>query len=220
MLSWLSIAILTLNNLKPNMIFKLLALVLAALGFYLSPYGPGFGQSNGPSASESNQSSKPKAQSGSFYLAKVTRVADGDTLTVRNRDGAIHKIRMHAVDSPELNQAGGQQAKNWLTQQVLNKEVKIVVNNTDRYKRQVAKVVLPVEGCLQRLCEGEVDVNLKAVEAGHAWWYKNFARTQSSEDRVLYEAAEQRARDQRNGLWQQAAPQAPWQWRTEQREQR
>jgi len=37
---------------------------------------------------------------------------------------------------------------------------------------------------------------------------------------VLYEAAEDQARTNRKGLWQQTAPLAPWQWRTEQRNQR
>ena len=146
--------------------------------------------------------------------------ADGDTITVRNRDGAIHKIRMHAIDSPELKQAGGEQARNWLIEQVMNRDVKIVVNNTDRYQRQVAKVVLPVAGCEQRLCDGEVDVNLQAIAAGHAWWYREYSRSQSSQDRVLYEAAEEKARNARKGLWRQTAPLAPWQWRTEQRNQR
>lgn len=200
------------------MIFKVLALVLALLGYYVSPYGPNIGM-GGPNASES-QNKAGSATSGSFYLATVIRVADGDTITVRNRDGANHKIRMHAVDAPELNQAGGEQSKRWLTDQLMNKQVKIVVNNTDRYKRQVAKVVLPVENCEQRLCDGETDVNLKAIEAGHAWWYKEYARSQSSEDRLLYEAAEDQARNSRKGLWQQTAPLAPWQWRTEQRNQR
>jgi endonuclease YncB( thermonuclease family) len=206
-----------LNILKPNMIFKVLALVLALLGYFVSPYGPNIGI-GGPGATENSRPGT--ANSGSYYLAQVTRVADGDTITVRNQDGATHKIRMHAVDAPELNQAGGEQSKRWLTEQVLNKDVKIVVNNTDRYKRQVAKVVLPVDGCEQRLCDGETDINLKAIQAGQAWWYREFARSQSSEDRVLYEQAEDQARNARKGLWQQTAPLAPWQWRTEQRNQR
>ncbi|MEW6206133.1 MAG: thermonuclease family protein [Pseudomonadota bacterium] len=206
-----------MNILKPNMIFKVLALVLALLGYFVSPYGPNIGI-GGPGATENSRSGT--ANSGSYYLAQVTRVADGDTITVRNQDGATHKIRMHAVDAPELNQAGGEQSKRWLTEQVLNKDVKIVVNNTDRYKRQVAKVVLPVDGCEQRLCDGETDINLKAIQAGQAWWYREFARSQSSEDRVLYEQAEDQARNARKGLWQQTAPLAPWQWRTEQRNQR
>ena len=198
------------------MIFKVLALVLALLGYYISPYGP----DTGPNAGQNPERKSSQALSGSFYLAQVTRVADGDTITVRNRDGAIHKIRMHAIDSPELKQAGGEQARTWLIEQVMNRDVKIVVNNTDRYQRQVAKVVLPVAGCEQRLCDGEVDVNLQAIAAGHAWWYREYSRSQSSQDRVLYEAAEEKARNARKGLWRQTAPLAPLQWRTEQRNQR
>lgn len=198
------------------MIFKVLALVLALLGYYISPYGP----DSGPSAEQERERKTSNAQSGSFYIAKVTRVADGDTLTVRNLDGAVHKIRLHAIDAPEMKQAGGEQSRNWLTQQVMDRQVKIVVSNTDRYQRQVAKVVLPVDGCEQRLCDGEVDVNLKAIESGHAWWYREYSRSQSSEDRLLYGAAEDQARSARKGLWKQTAPLAPWQWRTEQRNQR
>ena len=198
------------------MIFKVLALVLALLGNYISPYGP----DSGPSAEQERERKTSNAQSGSFYIAKVTRVADGDTLTVRNLDGAVHKIRLHAIDAPEMKQAGGEQSRNWLTQQVMDRQVKIVVSNTDRYQRQVAKVVLPVDGCEQRLCDGEVDVNLKAIESGHAWWYREYSRSQSSEDRLLYGAAEDQARSARKGLWKQTAPLAPWQWRTEQRNQR
>lgn len=194
------------------MVYKVLAFVLALLGYYFSPYGP--------HTSPNAEATQHTQQKGGFYLAKVSRVADGDTLTVRNRDGATHKVRLHAVDAPELKQAGGEQSHDWLSEQVLNKEVKIVVNNTDRYKRQVAKVILPQEGCEQRMCEGEIDINLLAIEAGHAWWYRDYSRSQSSEERQLYETAEDQARQQRKGLWQRTAPQAPWQWRMEQRNQR
>ena len=197
------------------MIFKVLTLVLAILGFYLSPYGPG----TGPNASETVEIKTRRIVSGTHYLATVTRVADGDTITVRNTDGATHKIRMHAIDAPELKQAGGEQARRWLSNLLMNQQVKILVNDTDRYQRQVAKVLLPIEGCTEPVCAGETDVNLKALENGHAWWYRDFARTQSSEDRSLYENAEQLARETRTGLWQQANPKAPWQWRTEQRNQ-
>jgi len=206
-----------LKILKPNMIFKVLALVLALMGYYISPYGPD-GTTGG--AGQNPERKTPAALSGSFYIAQVTKVADGDTITVRNRDGAIHKIRLHAIDAPEMKQAGGEQARNWLNEQVMNREVKIVVNNTDRYQRQVANVVLPVAGCDQRLCDGEVDVNLQAIAAGQAWWYRDYSRGQSSADRLLYEAAENEARQGRKGLWRQKAPLAPWQWRAEQRKQR
>ncbi len=192
------------------MIFKVLALVLALLGYYLSPYGPVSAESPEKTASE-------QAMRGDMYLGKVTRVADGDTVTVKTDNGSTHKIRLHAIDAPELNQAGGEQSRRWLTQTVLNQSVKVLVSNTDRYKRHVAKLVLPGLPCEAALCEGDVDVNLAAIEAGHAWWYREFARTQTPADRVLYEKAEQQARASNAGLWQNPYPQAPWQWRADQR---
>lgn len=200
---------------KPNMILKLLALLLALAGYYLSPYGP----DGGPNANEPPVVAGSPAQAGGFYLARVTKVADGDTVTVRNTDGAIHKVRLHAVDAPELKQAAGEASRDWLSQQVMDKNVKVIVIDVDRYKRQVAKLVLPQEGCTQRLCDGETDLNLQAIEAGHAWWYRDYSRGLSSTERQLYEEAEVKARDSRTGLWKQRNPQAPWQWRTEQRNQ-
>jgi endonuclease YncB( thermonuclease family) len=192
------------------MIFKALALVLALLGYYFSPYGP-------VSAEPPTNAGSDRAMRGDVYRGKVIRVADGDTVTVKTDNGATHKIRLHAVDAPELNQAGGEQSRRWLSQTVMNQAVKVLVSNTDRYKRHVAKLVLPGPACEAAVCEGDVDVNLAAVESGHAWWYREFARTQSPSDRALYEQAEQQARTNRMGLWQAPNPQAPWQWRADQR---
>lgn len=58
-----------------------------------------------------------------------------------------------------------------------------------------------------------VDVNLQQVKAGVAWWYRDYAKEQSPEDRRLYEQAEQQARMQRVGLWRDAEPIPPWDWR-------
>ena len=193
------------------MIFKVLALVLALLGYYLSPYGPVSAES------PRNNPGGEQALRGDMYRGMVTRVADGDTVTVKTDNGATHKIRLHAVDAPELNQAGGEQSKRWLTQTVMNQAVKVLVSNTDRYKRHVAKLLLPGQSCEGALCEGDGDVNLAAIEAGHAWWYREFARTQTPADRTLYEQAEQQARANKSGLWQGPNPQAPWQWRADQR---
>ncbi|WP_370260868.1 thermonuclease family protein [Limnobacter sp.] len=194
--------------LNSGTLLKVLALAVALLGVYASPYGPGGG---GAQADPNN------AKAGSLLMGTVIRVADGDTLTVRDVDGRSQKIRMHAVDAPELQQAHGEQAQQWLSAQVLNKPVKIVINNTDRYKRVVGKVVLPGEPCGQALCPGDVDINLLGIEQGHLWWYRNYANTQSRVDRQAYEAAENLAREQKLGLWGKPKPQAPWEWRSQQR---
>jgi endonuclease YncB( thermonuclease family) len=202
-----------INRLKPNKIIPILVLVMGLLGFYFSPYGPKTSTEARPVESEISTNFN------GVYWATVTRISDGDTLTVKDSLGINQKIRLHAVDAPELNQRSGEESKSWLTQQLLNQRVKILVNNTDRYKRQVAKVVLPTESCKQRLCKDETDINLKAIETGHAWWYREFSRSQNSEDQELYETAEKTAKKQGLGLWKHSEPQAPWQWRSEQRKQ-
>jgi micrococcal nuclease len=76
----------------------------------------------------------------------------------------------------------------------------------DRYGRIVGKLVH----------EGQ-DVNLSMVEDGFAWWYREYAREQSEIDRGLYEAAEDRARRARAGLWRDPEPVPPWDWRKRKR---
>jgi len=38
-------------------------------------------------------------------LGKVIKIADGDTITVLDRDKQSHKIRLEGIDSPEIGQA-------------------------------------------------------------------------------------------------------------------
>ncbi len=51
------------------------------------------------------------------------------------------------------------------------------------------------------------------VKAGYAWHYKKYQREQSKNDRLIYALAENNARSQRVGLFQDKALIPPWQWR-------
>jgi endonuclease YncB( thermonuclease family) len=53
-----------------------------------------------------------------------------------------------------------------------------------------------------------------------AWHYKDYDREQTPEDRELYGRAEDEARAARRGLWIDANPVAPSEFRKEQREER
>lgn len=46
-----------------------------------------------------------------------------------------------------------------------------------------------------------------------AWWYRGYAKEQSVEDRASYAQAEDKARVRRVGLWKDARPLPPWEWR-------
>lgn len=51
------------------------------------------------------------------------------------------------------------------------------------------------------------------VTRGFAWHYKAYEREQSANDRKLYDFAEQDARAGRRGLWADAEPVPPWEFR-------
>ena len=64
---------------------------------------------------------------------------------------------------------------------------------------------------------GERDVGLAQIEAGLAWHFRRYAAEQPAARRQAFEQAEQRARRRRAGLWQDATPVAPWQYREQAR---
>lgn len=72
----------------------------------------------------------------------------------------------------------------------------------NRYGRTIGKVLV-----------GGIDANLRQVQAGLAWWYRQYAKDQSAADRRAYEAAENEAWAARKGLWREAEPVVPWEFR-------
>jgi endonuclease YncB( thermonuclease family) len=132
----------------------------------------------------------------------VVGVADGDTITVLDADKVQHKIRLAGIDAPEKKQAFGNRSKESLSDLVFDKTVNVETEKRDRYGRQVGKV----------LVNGQ-DVNLVQVERGMAWFYRQYQREQSPNDRRLYEAAEDAARADKRGLWRDAEPLPPWEFR-------
>jgi len=132
----------------------------------------------------------------------VIGVADGDTLTVLDADKVQHKIRLAGIDAPEKMQAFGNRSKESLSDLVFEKTVNVETNKRDRYRREIGKV----------LVNGR-DVNLVQVERGMAWFYRKYQREQSPNDRKLYEAAEDAAKDGKKGLWRDTDPVPPWEFR-------
>ena len=133
---------------------------------------------------------------------RVVGVADGDTITVLDADKAQHKIRLAGIDAPEKKQAFGNRSKESLSEMVFDKTVNVETEKRDRYGRQIGKV----------LVNGQ-DVNLVQVERGMAWFYRQYQREQSPNDRKLYEAAEDSAKAARRGLWRDIDPVPPWDFR-------
>ena len=133
---------------------------------------------------------------------RVTAVADGDTVTVVDADRVRHKIRLAGIDAPEARQPYGQVARRSLIEIVDGQWVQVYFDKSDRFGRLVGKIEL----------DGR-DVNLEQVRRGLAWHYKKYQGEQSPADRDAYAIAEQQAQRAQRGLWRDAQPQAPWDYR-------
>lgn len=142
---------------------------------------------------------------------RVVGVSDGDTITVLDGSKTQHKIRLAGIDAPESRQAFGQASKKHLSDLVFGKDVRVEWKKHDRYGRIVGKVMVQPIGC--PTCLYTQDAGLAQLEAGLAWWYREYRKEQTLEDQGYYEYAEFDAKAQRRGLWADPAPVPPWEWR-------
>lgn len=136
------------------------------------------------------------------YTGRVVGVSDGDTITVLDSSNTQHKIRLAGIDAPEKSQAFGQRSKESLSASVFGKSVTIDSNKSDKYGREIGKVIVSGQ-----------DANLAQVRLGLAWHYKAYEKEQSTTDRAAYSQAETEARSRNVGLWQDAKPIPPWDFR-------
>lgn len=135
-------------------------------------------------------------------VGKVVSVADGDTVTVLDATNVQHRIRLTGIDAPESSQAFGTRSRQHLADLVFGKQVTVQYEKNDRYGRTLGKVI----------AEGR-DVCLEQLRAGLAWHYKYYENEQPPADRQTYAQAEVEARAAKRGLWADANPIPPWDFR-------
>jgi endonuclease YncB( thermonuclease family) len=129
------------------------------------------------------------------FTARVVAVHDGDTMTVRTPTETI-RVRVAGIDCPELGQPWSSRATQFTARLVFGAEVTIEPRGADHYGRTIARVIV-----------AGTDLAEELLRAGMAWHYE----VGSSDPRLL--DAERAARRARAGLWADAAPMPPWQWR-------
>jgi len=127
---------------------------------------------------------------------KVVSVHDGDTVRVLDAANVQHKVRLDGIDAPERGQPFGTVARDRLASLVMGKAVKVHDDGRDKWGRTLGRIEV----------EGQ-DVNRQMVAEGLAWHYKRF----NNDARLA--AAEQAARAAKRGLWADAKPVPPWEWR-------
>lgn len=90
----------------------------------------------------------------------VNHVVDGDTFDISTGE----RVRLICVDTPETDEEGYQEAKDYMTELLLNQEVELVkdISETDRYGRLLRYVYL----------EDGTFVNAELVRLGYAEVYR------------------------------------------------
>ncbi|WP_297445375.1 thermonuclease family protein [uncultured Campylobacter sp.] len=141
----------------------------------------------------------PQQNLGKELTGKVSKVIDGDTIELLAKENPYHhitklKIRLYGIDAPELKQAYGKEAKEFLSALVLKQEVSLIIENKDKYDRFVSTLFL----------KGQ-DINKEMVKNGYAHAYESFSKK--------YLAEQANAKIFKLGLWQDERVMSPSEFR-------
>ena len=132
------------------------------------------------------------------FTLEITYFYDGDTVKIQDgmRD---YKLRLTDIDAPERNQNYGKKSRRALMQFCKDSSVNIYLSGMDKYHRNLGKL-----HC------NNADASMFMVKSGHAWFNRRY-----SMDYTL-DLAEQEARKNKRGLWQNQHSTPPWIWRKNQ----
>jgi micrococcal nuclease len=133
-------------------------------------------------------------------LLRVVGVHDGDRITGLDDSKTQYKIRLDAIDAPELGQPFGQASKKALSDKVFGKDVAVIPKTKDKYGWTARHILI----------DGR-DVNLLMLEEGMAWHYKHY------DHNARLARAEEEARAAEKGLWTVGDAVPPWEWRNSER---
>ena len=131
------------------------------------------------------------------FNAMVVRVLDGDTIHIKDEQGARQKIRLFGIDAPELRQRDGAASGRYLASRIGGQVVQVAPYDVDQYGRQVAMIY----------DEYGQNMNEEMVRLGLAWVYRKYAKNPT------WNALEAVAKEAGIGLWRRQRPIAPWRYR-------
>lgn len=162
-----------------------LGLLFASTSFARRPIGEARAALDaGKSAAEHHQA-----------VGVVRAISDGDACHVVI-DGVSTRVRLAEIDAPEKTQPFGRRAEQALREFVWKREVRVTWSEVDRYGRPIVQITV----------DGR-SVNAELVRQGYAWVYLRYS---SNAELVALEAE---AKKEGGGLWADAHPISPWEWR-------
>jgi micrococcal nuclease len=134
---------------------------------------------------------------------RVIKIIDGDTYDLLTKDTVQYRVRMEGIDAPEGGMPFYRVSKNYLGELCFDQQVTVLVNGKDRYDRILGYSYL----------EDGRELSREMLRAGLAWHFKRY-----NQDPAL-DSLEIEARNRKVGLWGDKDPKAPWDYRSEKRNQ-
>jgi endonuclease YncB( thermonuclease family) len=144
---------------------------------------------------------------------RVVSIPDGDTISVMPDKGEKIRVRFLGIDTPESKQLHGPESQKTLERMIraAGSRVELQYRDKDHYGRVVAFV----------FANGK-NLNYEQVKNGSAWYYRQYEKSLKAVDPsapAKFAEAERNAKKQRLGLWKDANPQEPWEWRRQHKQQ-
>jgi len=144
---------------------------------------------------------------------KLKKLIDGDTFDcITIPEGIVYRIRMKAIDAPELDQPAGWEAKYGLHKMLSETDFEFYITpkSVGHNNRIIADVYPEIESAkYDRVAKS---LNARMCEEGLAWYFANKGNKSSN----LIRSSQEKARSYEKGLWKRklSTPMHPATWRT------
>jgi endonuclease YncB( thermonuclease family) len=133
---------------------------------------------------------------------KVVAYSSGTAFALLDATDKVKRIKLTGVDAPERKQRFAAQARALASQWLSTAPIDIAVDATDKEQRIHGRVAVSGR-----------DIGLALIEAGLAWCDPSDEAQLPPAVRATYRQGCEQARSQRRGLWQDANPTPPWEYR-------
>lgn len=135
----------------------------------------------------------------SEIMGKVVAVIDGNTVEFKANDDDVFRLVLSGIDSPELNQEFGEEAKRFLEKLLVGESATVIIEGKDRVGNRVGTLTY----------RKDKDPRLDLLEKGFAW-------TAEKNPKPQFEALREAAKSKAKGLWKSENPIPPWVFRRQQ----
>lgn len=132
---------------------------------------------------------------------RVVEVEDGKTMTIENTGRRV-KVALKLAEPPAKDQPFADIARQHLSGLVLGREIAVSYTGLGADALLLGRV----------FCDNR-DIGLQMIRDGVAWFDQSSESELNDAERRVYLDSEEAARNEHRGIWQDAAPIAPWEWR-------